>query len=66
MKIEILEIQESFINGQNKQAVKQIDEYGLYDFWEDYYDYLNGLYDEDGQLEYFTNATIIYFRLKNR
>jgi hypothetical protein len=42
MKIET--IHESLVNGQRRQMVEQIKEYGLYDFFSDYRDYLKDLY----------------------
>lgn len=60
-------IHESLVNGQRRQMVKQIDEYGLYDFWADYKRFLKSLYvEENAQYEYFSDATISYFRIKNR
>ena len=59
-------IHESLVNGNRKQMVNQIDEYGLYDFWERYKDYLNELYTDTGPLEYFQDAVISYFRIKTR
>lgn len=64
---QIAEIHLSLVNGQRQQMVKQIDEYGLYDFFADYRDYLKSLYMKDSSmLHYFTDATISYFRIKNR
>ena len=68
-KINIETIHESLINGQRKQMVNQIDEYGLTDFLGDYRDWLqdNGyidLPDTDGFL-YFADAVISYHRIKN-
>ena len=65
---EIQEIHESLINGQRKQMVNQIDKYGNYDFWCDYAEYLNSYYACDVKLIYaaFRDATISYFRIKNR
>lgn len=63
MKIET--IHESLVNGQRQQMVKQIDEYGLYDFWEEYKRYLENLYEVEAWWQYFTDATISYFRIKN-
>ena len=60
------QIHESLVNGQRKQMVEQIDEFGLYDFWEEYKKYLYQLYCMASQLEHFTDATISYFRIKNR
>jgi len=60
-------IHESLVNGNRKQMVNQIDEYGLYDFWERYSDYLKSLYfDNDAVLNYFEDAVISYHRIKNR
>ena len=60
-------IHESLVNGQRQQMVKQIKEYGLYDFWDDYNKYLMGLYYDMGSVHtYFTDATISYFRITNR
>ena len=64
MKIET--IHESLVNGQRKQMVKQIEEYGLYDFWGDYRAWLRDLDDYKEAFEYFTDATISYFRIKYR
>ena len=64
MKIET--IHESLVNGQRRQMVNQIDEYGLYDFWAHYRDYLNELYTEFETMEYFQDAVISYHRIKNR
>lgn len=64
--MEIETIHESLVNGQRQQMVKQIEEYGLYDFWADYSKYLNNLYETLSAYEYFTDATISYFRIKNR
>jgi hypothetical protein len=61
MKIET--IHESLVNGQRKQMVGQIDEYGLYDFWSDYRDYLDDIHANVG---FFQDAVISYHRIKNR
>ena len=64
-RITIEEIHESLVNGQRKQMVSQIQEYGVYDFWDDYRWYLNGLYaDQLPKYDYFTDATISYFRVQ--
>ena len=62
-RIEI--IHNSLINGQLKQMVEQIDDYGLYDFWEDYKDYLNDM-EQGVAYNLFAKATISYNRIKNR
>lgn len=67
MKTNIEEIHESLVNGQRKQMVEQIDEYGVYDFWKDYKEYLDDLYVKfEAGYDYFTDATISYFHIKNR
>ena len=78
MENEIMEIHESLVNGQRKQMVSQIDEYGG-GFWSDYKDYLYNLYPRpeeqqefmetnyDGVMyDYFSDAVISYFRIKGR
>ena len=59
-------IHESMINGQRKQAVRQMEEYGMYDFFEDYGDYLGGLYSPLACFEYLKDAASSYHRIKNR
>ena len=56
-------IHESLINGQRKQMSDQIDEYGLYDFWEDYRRFLN---ETSADLSDFADAVISYHRIRNR
>lgn len=47
--------------------VSQIDEYGLYDFWFDYGQYLMETYvKEKTWFEYYTDACQSYHRIKNR
>ena len=61
------EIHSSLVNGQRRQMVAQIKEYGLYDFWADYQDYLTYLYVERGACyTYFSDAVISYHRITNR
>jgi len=62
----IEEIHESLVNGQRKQMVKQIDAYGVYDFWADYKEYLEDLYEVIGSWDYFSDAVISYHHIKNR
>ncbi len=70
----IEDIHNNLVNGNRRDMVKQIDEYGRYDFWSDYKDYLNQTYgrDEGGRggqgnaWDYFTDACISYFRIKAR
>ena len=64
----IEEIHEFAVNGQFRQAVNQIDEYGAYDFFADYRDYLSeylaGYIDDP--FKWFSNLTEAYMRIKNR
>lgn len=62
----IEEIHESLVNGQRKQMTELINDYTLYDFWEDYKEYLKNLYGIEAAFEYFTDATISYHRITNR
>lgn len=62
-QMDIETIHESLVNGQRKQMVNQIQEYGLYDFWSDYETYLMHIGDEQDAFDYFTDATISYFRI---
>jgi len=68
--MDIETIHESLVNGQRKQMVEQIDEYGLYDFWADYKWWLIecGYIDSDDTdgYEYFMDAVVSYHRIKNR
>ena len=60
-------IHESLVNGQRQQMVRQIDEYGLCDFWATYSRYLGELYyNPVTVLEYFQDAVVSYHRIKNR
>ena len=73
--MDIETIHESLVNGQRRQMVNQIEEYGD-DFWEDYKEYLEAVLNTDAPLgsytdgnkmaawEYFTDATISYFRMR--
>lgn len=69
MKQEQLQtIHDSFINGQSKQAVRQIDEYGLYDFWTDYDQYLMQICGGSWERAYadLKRSIVFYNRIKNR
>ena len=59
-------IHNSLVNGQRRQMVDQIIEYGLYDFWSDYSDYLINFYIYDQGSDYFKDAVLSYFRITNR
>lgn len=54
---------ESYINGQRKQMVRQIDEYGLYDFWADLKFYLRSF---PKAFDTFSGMVIAYHQIKNR
>jgi hypothetical protein len=62
------EIHESFVNGQGRQLVEQIDDYGLYDFWADYASFLHHLWGDNHEEcgASFEDITISYFRVKSR
>ena len=59
-------IHDSLVNGNRRQMVGQINEYGLYDFWSDYKHMLITLYDDSGVLSYFSDAVISYHRITSR
>jgi len=59
------DIHMSLVNGQRRQMVEQIDEYGVYYFWADYKNYLEELYFDKG-MEYFADAVISYHHTKIR
>lgn len=54
------------INGQRKQAVKQMDDYGMYDFFDDYAGFLYQLYALEAAFSYLRDAASSYHRIKNR
>ena len=65
--MDITEIHESLVNSQRKQMVRQIDDYGNYNFWSDYAEYLNAIYANDySKFKYFSDAVISYHIIKNR
>jgi len=68
MKTKLLEeIHNSLLNGQKKQMVEQINNYGLYDFFEDYNTYLCNLYNESiVKHSYFLDCVSSYHRITNR
>ena len=57
----IEEIHNSLVNGLRRQMVTMIDKYGN-EFWSEYKVFLSELYSVDSQYQYFTDATISYFR----
>ena len=52
------------VNGNLSDMVYLIDEYGLYDFWADYRDYISELYLTNNTL--FSQSVIVYHRLKEK
>ena len=68
MKVDdIREVHDNLINGNRRDMVDNIDNYGLYDFWDDYGNFLAQLYIKpDDQYQYFRDATISYFRISER
>lgn len=66
MKTTIEQIHESMVNGQRKQAVRQMEDYGMYDFFDDYAGYLYTTYAISAAFEYLRDASSSYFRIKNR
>jgi hypothetical protein len=66
MKKTIEEIHESFQNGQKRQGVKWIDEYDVYDFWNDYHKFLEDSFSSKYSNECFVDVTVSYFRIKAR
>jgi hypothetical protein len=71
---QLQKIHDSFVNGQKRQAVGWIKEYGLYDFFSDYKEFLKDICPDTcnyqdmviSSFEYFTDATISYMRITNR
>lgn len=60
------EIHDSLVNGQRKQMVYQIEEYGLHDFFDDYAGYLYSNYAITTAFDYLKDAASSYHRIKNR
>ena len=67
MNMDIETIHDSLVNGQRRQMVQQIEDYGLYEFWPDYKHYLLSLYSNiDSVFNYFYDATNSYFKITCR
>ena len=66
MNPNIVEIYASLINGQRRQMVEQIDEYGPMDFWPDFQDYLKMTMTDKEALDIFADACKSYARIKGR
>lgn len=63
----IREIHESLVNGQRRQMVEQIDEYGSYDFWKDYARYLSEVYlTKAAMFAHLSDAVISYHHISDR
>jgi len=60
----IKSIHESLLNGQRKQMVEQIDEYGTYDFWADYVEWLKT--HSFQPFAFLSDAVTSYHRIKGR
>ena len=57
----------SLVNGQRTQMVGIIKEYGVYEFFEDYRNYLLMEFETiELQFKYFTDATISFIQITNR
>jgi hypothetical protein len=66
-KLEKIEqIHESLFNGQSKQAVEQMKEYGMYDFFDDYGMWLEDIANCEDELAYFQTAVNVFMRLEYR
>lgn len=63
--ITIEKIHDSLLNGQRRQMVEQIKEYGEYDFFHDYKNFLVQVWIDD-YFEYYTDCVISYHRIINR
>ncbi len=64
---ELLEIHTNFVNGNNKDAVKGIDDYGLYEFFKDYKEFLEDFYvGIDDINKIFVDHTIIFSKIHYR
>jgi hypothetical protein len=61
-------IHESLVNGNRRQMVEQIQEYGLYAFFADFKTYLVDLYSGAGGVafSYFADCTISFMRITKR
>ena len=60
-------IHENLVDGNRKDCVTLINDYGLYDFWEDYKRYLITIYESKStQYMYFPDMVISYHRITNR
>jgi hypothetical protein len=67
MQKSLMTIHNSYLNGQFKQMVKQIQKYGVYNFWEDYREFAE-IHNTTAKQAYdnYTKVHIFYNRLKGR
>jgi hypothetical protein len=63
---QIEQIHMSLINGQRRQMTKQIKEYGVYDFFEDFKKYLDDYCQLSSRYNYFTDCVISFNRINER
>jgi len=67
MKYEEIEtIHMSLVNGQRKQMAAQMEEYGMYDVFSDYSNYLLDTQSMTDAYSYLADAVNSYFKIKNR
>lgn len=63
----LMEIYESYLNGQLHQMVEKIDESFIqYDFWELYYHFIIKIHIKERSLETYAETVIIYNRIKGK
>lgn len=67
MNPKIIDIYSSLVNGQRRQMVQQIDEYGPCDFWPDFQAYLKETTATDKEaFDIYADACKSYSRIKAR
>jgi len=62
----IEQIHENLVNGNRTDCVKLIKKYGLYDFWDNYKNWLSDICDKEQEYLFFQDMTISYFRIISR
>lgn len=64
----LIEIDNTYINGNLRDMVKLINEYGLYDFWADYYDFLFTERESELSFKFYTYSEMVksYHRITYR
>jgi hypothetical protein len=64
---QINEIHEQMINGNRKNAVKLMQAYSMYDFFNDYANFLSAIYnDKETEYSFFQDAANSYLRITNK